>query len=66
MLQAIGVTTIALLSNNPDKCRQLVDNGIAIVEQISTGLHLSGANSGYLSAKIRRGGHNLRSGAGSW
>lgn len=59
MLRALGVTTIVLLSNNPDKRTQLVDNGIAIVEQISTRVHLSATNGRYLSAKTVRGGHNL-------
>lgn len=69
MLRALGVTTIALLSNNPDKRTQLVANGIAITEQVPTDFHLSDTNARYLSTKARRGGHTLHrhgSGIASW
>jgi GTP cyclohydrolase II len=59
MLGALGVTTIALLSNNPDKRRQLIANGIAITKQLPTDFHLSESNARYLSTKARRGGHTL-------
>lgn len=60
MLRALGVSTIALLSNNPDKRAQLLANGIKIAEQVPTDFHLSGSNGRYLSTKIHRGGHRLR------
>jgi GTP cyclohydrolase II len=59
MLRALGVSRVALLSNNPDKRAQLQDNGIEIDEQVRTGFHLSDANAYYLSTKARRGGHSL-------
>jgi GTP cyclohydrolase II len=59
MLGALGVGTIALLSNNPDKRNQLLANGIAITEQIPTGFHVSDTNVRYLSTKTHRGGHTL-------
>jgi GTP cyclohydrolase II len=59
MLGALGVQRIALLSNNPDKVKQLRDNGIEIAEEVPTDLHLSDANAGYLSTKMLRGGHRL-------
>jgi GTP cyclohydrolase II len=59
MLHALGVSSIALLSNNPDKRRQLHDNGIDIAEQVYTGYHGSEANAKYLSTKALRGGHHL-------
>jgi GTP cyclohydrolase II len=62
MLLALGAPTIALLSNNPDKRTQLLDNGIEIVEQLPTDVHLSATNGRYLSAKAERGGHTLQSG----
>jgi GTP cyclohydrolase II len=62
MLRALGVTTIALLSNNPDKRAQLIENGIEITEQIPTGMHVSDTNARYLSTKAHRGGHKLRDG----
>ena len=60
MLRALGIPKIALLSNNPDKRRQLLDHGIVIEEQIPTDFHLSATNGRYLSTKTHRGGHNLR------
>jgi GTP cyclohydrolase II len=59
MLRALGVTSIALLSNNPDKRGQLIDNGIDVVEQVHTDYHVSEANATYLSTKANRGGHHL-------
>ena len=59
MLQALGATTITLLSNNPDKRRQLLDHGIVITDQIPTGVHLSDTNARYLATKIHRGGHSI-------
>jgi GTP cyclohydrolase II len=59
MLGALGVSTIALLSNNPDKRQQLLDNGIGITEQLYTGYHGSATNEKYLSTKALRGGHHL-------
>src|SRR5207302_3180108 len=41
MLEALGATTIRLLSNNPDKAAQLTALGIHITEQVPTGVHLS-------------------------
>jgi GTP cyclohydrolase II len=59
MLQALGASRVALLSNNPDKARQLRSCGVTIVEQIPTGVHVSAANIRYLEAKARRGDHLL-------
>jgi GTP cyclohydrolase II len=59
MLHALGVSRVALLSNNPDKARQLRCCGVAVDAQIRTGVHVSAANVRYLEAKARRGGHLL-------
>ncbi len=59
MLTALGVSRIALLSNNPDKARQLRSYGVTVVEQIPTRVHLSAANVRYLETKARRGRHML-------
>jgi GTP cyclohydrolase II len=58
MLQALGVSRIALLSNNPDKARQLCELGIGVVRRVPTGVHRSSDNARYLEAKARRG-HTL-------
>ncbi len=59
MLHALGVSRIALLSNNPDKNAQLARLGITIARQVPTALHLNETNAPYLTAKARRGGHDL-------
>jgi GTP cyclohydrolase II len=55
MLRALGVPDVVLLTNNPDKVEQLVALGITVTAQERTGIHLSPANAGYLSAKAQRG-----------
>jgi GTP cyclohydrolase II len=63
MLTALGVSRLALLTNNPDKGAQLSSLGLA-VDVVPTAVHLSSANARYLAAKARRGGHTLLSEAG--
>ncbi len=59
MLRALGVTRVALLSNNPDKAEQLARLGVSVTERVPTGVHLSEANVRYLAAKVRRAAHTL-------
>lgn len=59
MLDALGVTRVALLSNNPDKARQLRSFGVTVIEQVPTGVYVSAANHRYLQTKARRGRHTL-------
>ena len=59
MLHALGVSRVALLSNNPDKARQLRRCGVTVVAQVPTGVHVSAANVRYLETKARRGAHTL-------
>jgi GTP cyclohydrolase II len=59
MLRALGVKDIALLSNNPDKARQLGRFGVNVASRVPTGVHLSDANARYLATKATRGEHTL-------
>jgi GTP cyclohydrolase II len=59
MLHALGVSRVALLSNNPDKARQLRSCGVTVVEQVPTGVYVSAANHRYLATKASRGRHTL-------
>jgi GTP cyclohydrolase II len=59
MLLALGVSRVALLSNNPDKVEQLGRLGVIVTEQVPTRIHLSAANAGYLATKARRGAHTI-------
>jgi GTP cyclohydrolase II len=59
MLRALGVSRVALLSNNPDKAAQLDRLGVQVAERIPTGVHVSEANVRYLAAKVNHGAHTL-------
>jgi GTP cyclohydrolase II len=59
MLGALGASRVALLSNNPDKARQLGRSGVTVTARVPTGVHLSTANARYLATKAWRGGHTL-------
>jgi GTP cyclohydrolase II len=59
MLHALGVSRVALLSNNPDKAKQLRSCGVTVVAEVQTGVHVSAANVRYMEAKVRRGRHRL-------
>lgn len=59
MLRALGVRRIALLSNNPEKARQLRRFGVTVTARVPTAVHLSPSNAGYLATKARRGAHTL-------
>ncbi|GAA4252714.1 GTP cyclohydrolase II [Dactylosporangium darangshiense] len=54
MLDALGVSRIALLTNNPDKADQLDQLGVTVASVVPTGVFLSPANAGYLAAKANR------------
>ena len=60
MLHALEAPSVRLLSNNPDKARQLSRCGVTVLDQLPTGVHLSAANSRYLTAKVRHGAHTLQ------
>jgi GTP cyclohydrolase II len=59
MLKTLGVTEIALLSNNPDKALQLRRFGVSVAVRVPTGVYLSDANGRYLATKAARGAHTL-------
>jgi GTP cyclohydrolase II len=60
MLRALGVSTLALLSNNPDKAAQLERLGVTVAARVATAVHLSESNASYLSAKARNGHQGLQ------
>ena len=60
VLQAMDVTEIRLLTNNPDKVGQLVASGIVVRQIVPTGVFLTATNHGYLRAKAELAGHTLR------
>ncbi|MEA5456007.1 GTP cyclohydrolase II [Sinomonas sp. JGH33] len=59
MLRSVGVGRVRLLSNNPDKARQLHAYGIEVTERVPTAVHLSSANARYLAAKRDHTAHTI-------
>ncbi|MBF6060227.1 GTP cyclohydrolase II [Nocardia terpenica] len=60
MLSALGIAAVDLLTNNPDKPRQLRELGIAVRTTVPTGVHATATNMRYLRAKVERTGHTIR------
>ena len=59
MLDALGVTDVCLLSNNPDKVKQLQEYGINVVERVPLVAGVGKENIDYLQTKADRMGHDL-------
>ncbi|MFH0180484.1 GTP cyclohydrolase II [Streptomyces cacaoi] len=59
MLRALGITSLDLLSNNPDKADQLRDLGIDVQERVPTGVFTTPHNVRYLRAKVLQTQHTL-------
>ncbi|WP_327293850.1 MULTISPECIES: GTP cyclohydrolase II [unclassified Streptomyces] len=59
MLTALGHQEIDLLTNNPDKRRQLEQQGISVRSVVPTGVHLTAHNTAYLRAKATITAHTL-------
>lgn len=61
ILADLGVSSVRLLSNNPEKARQLRERGIEITELVPLVVGVGEFNEGYLDAKRDRMGHALPS-----
>ena len=59
ILRKLGATRIRLLSNNPDKIKQLESAGIRVVERVPCQPRLSKISRAYLQTKKRKMGHLL-------
>ena len=59
MLRALGVESVQLMTNNPEKLRGLLDNGIQVSGRIPVVAEPNRHNVGYLTTKQRRAGHML-------
>jgi GTP cyclohydrolase II len=60
ILKKLGATKIRLLSNNPEKVRQLESSGIRVVERVPCQPRVSKISRGYLKTKKRKMGHLLK------
>ncbi|MFM9593957.1 GTP cyclohydrolase II [Streptomyces scabiei] len=59
MLGALGIDELDLLSNNPDKARQLRDLGVGVRHRVPTGVFTTAHNVRYLRAKVLQTQHTL-------
>jgi len=59
MLDALGVSEICLLSNNPDKAKQLEEYGIKVAERKPLIVGVVNENRDYLQTKAERMGHDI-------
>ncbi|MBF6172788.1 GTP cyclohydrolase II [Nocardia blacklockiae] len=60
MLAGLGIAEIDLLTNNPEKARQLRTLGVRVRETVPTGVHATPDNVRYLRAKADHTGHTIR------
>ena len=60
ILKKLGANRIRLLSNNPEKVRQLQGAGIEVVERVSCQPRVSEISRAYLKTKKRKMGHLLQ------
>ena len=59
MLEALDISSIELLSNNPDKAAQLVSYGIEVNSRTPLVVGVSDSNRFYLETKVERMGHTI-------
>jgi 3,4-dihydroxy 2-butanone 4-phosphate synthase/GTP cyclohydrolase II len=59
VLRDLGVGSVRLLTNNPDKVTSLEDYGVAVTERVPLTPHPNDHNIGYLLTKRDRMGHQL-------
>ena len=57
ILKDLGLSQIRLLTNNPDKIRQLSENGVNVVQKMPLVVGVGEENREYLAAKVDRTGH---------
>lgn len=59
ILADLGIDTVRLLTNNPEKVRQLEAHGIRVAERLPLVVGVGAVNTGYLDTKRRRMGHAI-------
>jgi 3,4-dihydroxy 2-butanone 4-phosphate synthase/GTP cyclohydrolase II len=59
ILQDMGVEDVRLLTNNPEKVRQLEAHGVRVTERVPLVVGVTASNAGYLATKRDRMGHRL-------
>ena len=61
ILRDLGLSKVRLLTNNPEKRRQLEERGLEVLEQVPLLVGLGEDNEEYLNTKRDRMGHKLPS-----
>ena len=61
ILKDLGISTVSLLSNNPEKKRQLEERGVIVGDLVPLVVGVGANNEGYLETKRDRMGHQLPS-----
>jgi len=59
ILKDLGISSVRLLTNNPEKARQLRERGVTVTELVPLVVGVGEYNEGYLDAKRDRMGHAL-------
>ena len=59
ILNLIGIESVCLLTNNPDKIGQLVSNGINVEERMPLVVGVGEDNRDYLAIKVDKMGHDI-------
>tara|TARA_B100001250_G_scaffold319137_1_gene281874 strand:- start:232 stop:861 length:630 start_codon:yes stop_codon:yes gene_type:complete len=59
MLNNLGIESVSLLSNNPNKTEQLKEYGIDVVENVALVVGVGDSNRAYLETKVKRMGHSI-------
>ncbi|MDQ2660480.1 MAG: GTP cyclohydrolase II [Actinomycetota bacterium] len=59
ILTDLGIDTVRLLTNNPEKVRQLELHGIRVLERVPLVVGVGPGNTGYLNTKRHRMGHAI-------
>jgi len=59
ILEDLGLGSIRVMTNNPDKLRQLTDRGIEVIEQVPLVVGVGRLNEHYLEVKRDRMGHTF-------
>ncbi len=59
ILHDLGIDRVRLLSNNPEKARQLAERGVAVTERVPLVVGVGALNTSYLDVKRDRMGHSL-------
>ncbi len=60
LLKGLGIDHVKLMTNNPDKIKQLEVDGIVVVERIPLEIAPNGVDNRYLSVKKSKMGHLLK------